>query len=151
MQPTNANNMSNETWDFFYTKWKQNIVKDPNVPQLYSRQTLNVFSILFSVLFGGILLAINLKTVGNKKAILPVLIYSVAYTILAVYIANMVQLDRTIVVLVLNLVGANLLYNYFWGKYIGKTFQYRTKPYWIPAIIGGIISALFIIAIFAGN
>jgi hypothetical protein len=142
---------SNKTWNSFLVKWKINIVDDVNAPQLYSRQVINIFSILFSVLFGGILLAINLKTVNNKKAIFPVLAFSVLYTGLVVFILNLIPGSTTTLTVVFNLLGAIVLYNFFWGKYIGKEFQYRTKPFWIPLVIGVAIFGLFLWAAIAEN
>jgi len=138
-------------WNSFFVKWKINIVDDVNAPQLYSRQVINIFSVLFSVLFGGILLAINLKTVNNKKAIFPVLAFSVLYTGLTVFILNLIPGSTTPLTVAFNLLGAIVLYNFFWGKYIGKEFQYRTKPFWIPLVIGVAIFGLFLWAAIAEN
>ncbi|MBB3186797.1 hypothetical protein [Microbacter margulisiae] len=63
VQETIKKQETDEDWDAFHPKWKQNIVKDENAPQLYSRRVINIFSILFCVLFGGILLAIQLSQV----------------------------------------------------------------------------------------
>lgn len=141
----------NKNWNSFSVKWKANIVDDVNAPQLYSRQVINIFSILFSVLFGGILLAINLKTANNKKAIFPVLSFSVLYTGLMAFILNLIPGSTTPLTVVFNILGALVLYNFFWGKYIGKEFQYRTKPFWKPLIIAIILFSLFLWAVIAGN
>ncbi|MEI7676032.1 MAG: hypothetical protein WCJ03_04565 [Bacteroidales bacterium] len=138
-QETRESVDTNKNWDSFSVKWKANIVDDVNAPQLYSRQVLNIFSILFSVLFGGILLAINLKTVNNKKGIFPVLGFSVLYTGLMAFIINLIPGSTTPLTVAFNLLGALVLYNFFWGRYIGKEFQYRTKPFWKPLIIAIII------------
>lgn len=37
--------------DFINPKWKLNIVFDEKHPELYSRQVINIFSLLFSVFF----------------------------------------------------------------------------------------------------
>jgi hypothetical protein len=142
---------SNKTWGVFDVSWKQGIVTDIDAPLLYSRQVINIFSILFSVMFGGILLAINLKSVNNKKAILPVLIYSILYTGIIIYILNLIPGSKSGLSLIFNLVGAIVLYNFFWGKYIGKDFKYRTKQIWIPLIIGILISGFFIWALIVGS
>lgn len=142
---------TNKGWSWISVKWKLNIVVDLDAPQLYSRQVINIFSILFSVLFGGILLAINLKTVDNKKAILPVLIYSTIYTVLMIIGLNMIGGNTSVLTVSSNALGGIVLYNYFWGKHIGKDFKYRTKPFWTPLIIGIIIMSFFIWAIIAGN
>lgn len=119
---------TNEGWSWISVKWKLNIVDDLDSLQLYSRLVINFFSIFFSVLFGGILLAINLKTINNKKAILPVLIYSIVYTGLMIIGLNVIGGNTSLTAL-LNILGAIVLYNFFWGKYIGKDFKYRTKPF----------------------
>jgi len=142
---------SKKSWDWFNAKWKINIVDDINAPQLYSRQVINVFSILFSVLFGGILLSINLKSVNNKKAIFPVLFFSMVYTSVMIFILNLIPGSTSLLTIMFNLVGAAVLYNFFWGKYIGKEFQYRTKQFWIPLIIGIMVTSFSIWAIIAGN
>jgi|GEM_PF-969473 len=142
---------TNKNWNSFNVKWKTNIVDDVNAPQLYSRQVINIFSILFSVLFGGILLAINLKTVNNKKAIFPVLTFSVIYTGLMIYVLSFIPGSTTILTVAFNLLGALVLYNFFWGKYIGKEFQYRTKPFWKPLVIAIILFSLLLWAAIVGN
>jgi hypothetical protein len=139
-----------ESWDIFSIKWKQNIVKDNSAPLLYSRQVINIFSILFSLLFGGILLAINLKTVNNKKGILPVILFSLAYSLLTIFIISLIPGHNSSLTLIFNLLGAIVLYNYFWVKYIGARFKYRTKSFWIPLIIGVLLSGLIIWSIIAG-
>jgi hypothetical protein len=130
---------SSNSWDWFNVKWKINIVDRVEAPQLYSRQVINIFSILFSVLFGGILLAINLKTINKKSGIFPVLVFSFAYTVLMAVGLSLLGVRSSALTLVLNMLGATILYNTFWAKYIGKSTEYRTKPFWIPLIIGIII------------
>jgi len=142
---------NNNTMHIFMTKWKMNIVDDINVPQLYSRQVINVFSIIFSVLFGGILLSINLKKVNNKKAILAVLIFSVAYMGLLIFIQELISVNTTVLTVGFNALGAIVLYNFFWRKYIGQEFKYRTKPFWIPLIIGILIGTALVLAIISEN
>ena len=142
---------TNKNWNLFNVKWKVNIVDDVNAPQLYSRQVINIFSVLFSVLFGGILLAINLKAVNNKKAIYPVLTFSLIYTGLIIYVLNLIPERMTFLTVVFNLLGALVLYDFFWKKYIGKELQYRTKPFWKPLIIAIILLSLFLWATIAGN
>lgn len=145
------NTDNNNNWTLFNAKFKKNIVDDINAPQLYSRQVINSFSIIFTVLFGGILLAINLKNINNKKAIYPVLIFSFAYTSIMIYVLNMLPKRNSLFTLILNSIGSIVLYHYFWSKYIGHDFKYRTKPFWIPLIIGLIISGFFIWAMLIGN
>ncbi|MPL94484.1 hypothetical protein SDC9_40638 [bioreactor metagenome] len=145
------NHKTSESWDLFNLRWKQNIVTDVNAPQLYSRRTIYEFSLFFTVLFGGILLSVNLKKVNNEKAILPVLLFSVVYTALEIYITYLFPSAKGSIFLLINGIGAIVLPNNFWEKHIGIDFLYRTKPFLIPLIIGIIIAALFLWAMFAMN
>lgn len=133
------------------TRWKVNIVTDVEAPQLFSRQVINAFSILFSVLFGGILLAINLKNIGCKRGVYVVLGYSFAYLSLMIIILNQIEKPVSSLTLGFNLLGAIPLYNYFWWKYIGKETNYRTKPFWLPLIVGILISSFILFTIIAGG
>jgi hypothetical protein len=142
---------SNPSWGLFYPDWKRNIITEIDAPELYSRQVINTFSILFSVLFGGILLSLNLKSTGNKKAILPVMAYSVIYTSLMMIGLSLVEKRSTVFAMSLNMLGSIALYDFFWRKYIGKDLKYRTKAFWIPLIIGIAITAFFIAVAILGQ
>lgn len=104
------------------------------LPVLYSEKVIYTFSILFSVLFGGILFANNLKTVGNKKGALPVIIFSVLYTGLSIYLLNLINTNSS-ATLIINMIGALIINNLFWNKYIGKGKLYHKKSYKKPLII----------------
>jgi hypothetical protein len=107
---------------------------DENSPTLYSKKVIYTFSCLFSVVFGGILFAINLKSVNNKKGIYPAIIFSVLYTALSIYILNLKDFG-TAGGLILSAIGAVIINNLFWNKYIGKGTLFHKKSYKIPLII----------------
>ncbi len=139
---------NSDHFKFFNTDWKFNVVSDGNAPKLYSRRVIYIFSILFTVLTGGILLSINLKRVNRKDVIWIVLVYSIAYTVISVSILN--QFERnTLLTLFVSMLGSFALYNYFWKKYIGAETKYQTKPIWIPLIICACIFSLLFWAIIA--
>ena len=104
------------------------------LPILYSDKVIYTFSILFSVLFGGILFANNLKTVGDKKGTLPVIVFSVLYTGLTIYLVNLINANSS-ATFILNMIGALIINNLFWNKYIGKSQLYHKKSYKKPLII----------------
>ena len=132
---------------FFSTDWKFNVVNDQNAPALYSRKAIYFFTSFFSVVFGGILMSINLKKVNRKDAIWIVLVYSVAYVVAQVLILSQFKMNGTLT-LVVSMIGSFALYNFFWKKYIGIETKYRTKQIWIPLIIGvGIFSLLLLAAV----
>lgn len=107
---------------------------DENLPTLYSDRVIYIFSILFSVIFGGILFARNLKEVDKKNGIYPVIIFSVLYTALSIYILNLINAG-TPGTFVLGAIGALVINNVFWNKYIGKEVLYHKKSYKKPLII----------------
>lgn len=139
------NTKQNKSNNPFISNLKLNIVTDTNAPQLYSRQVIYIFSILFSLLFGGILLVINLNIVKNKKGLLLTLLFSILYAVLMIVGLNYIDNKTSFLTYGLNAVGAIILDTYFWKKYIGVDFKYRTKPFWIPLIIGIVITILLII------
>lgn len=107
---------------------------EENTPTLYSDRVIYVFSILFSVIFGGILFARNLKEVDKKNGIYPVIIFSVLYTALSIYILNLINAG-TPGTFVFGAIGALVINNVFWSKYIGKDIKYHKKSYKKPLII----------------
>ena len=150
-----SNEVQNESsqknsFSFFSTNWKYNRVKDQEAPVLYSRLAIYLFTCLCSVIFGGILMAINLKIVNKKEGILEVLLYSIIYTVLMFLLLSQIP-RNTLLTLLLSMLGSFALYNYFWKKYIGVDTKYRTKPIWTPLIIAIIIFSLLILVSVIGQ
>ncbi len=124
---------------------------DENSPTLYSNKVIYAFSILFSVLFGGILFAINLKQIDNKKGITPTIIFSLLYTIFSIYILNLINASSGIG-LIFGGIGGLILNKLFWNKYIGKEVAYHKKSFVKPLIIALIIfTPLIILIIWAAS
>lgn len=113
---------------------KTTSVIDENAPTLYSDRVIYTFSILFSVIFGGILFAINLKEVNNKKGIPLVIIFTVLYSALSIYLLNVIDLKSSGSFL-FGAIGAVIINTVFWNKYIGKEVQYKRKSYKKPLIV----------------
>jgi hypothetical protein len=139
-------NDSNEKNPFslFSVDWKYNIVDNENAPVLYSRKAIYFFTVFCSVFFGGTLMFLNLKKLKNKQGQLIVAIYTILYGVISFTI--LAQFERsTILTLIVSMIGAFPLYNYFLAKYIGRATEYKPKPIWIPLIIALMILALFTI------
>jgi uncharacterized membrane protein len=145
------NSASKNAKSFFKGEWKRGIVKDLDAPELYSRRVIYTFSILFSVFCGGILLASNLKTVEKRKARIPVILFSIGYTLLIIFILNLIPGYNSGFTIVFNILGSVVLHNYFWNKYIGEDLHYRPKPIWKPLIICIIIFGFIIWTIIANK
>lgn len=131
-------------------KKKDHLTDDPNAPELYSKRVITVFSAIFSTIFGAVLLMYNMKQTNNEKGRIQVLVFGILYTILIIIVANALKTGFNITI-ILNLIGASILNEYFWNKFIGKEFFYRKRSWIKPAIISIIITIPFILAIIYGD
>lgn len=113
--------------------WKKNIVKDIDAPEYYSQTAIYVFSILFSVLFGAVMMAINLKNAGKRWG-WPIL-FGLIFTLCFIYLSEFIPNRSSGITLIANALGVIIMYQLFWNKNIGKDTKYRAKPIWIPLII----------------
>ena len=123
--------------------WKKNVVIDKDAPEFYSEKAIYMFSVIFSIIFGSILMAINLRKTENKKGVFEVLGFGVLFFALQIYLLSMIP-RNTMFTLVFSGVGALILNYFFWRKYIGQDTKYRAKPIWIPLIIGIVLLAGYI-------
>jgi uncharacterized protein involved in response to NO len=115
---------------------------------IYSKWAILAFSIFFSPLFGGILLMINLRSVGFKKQATGILLFSIAYVFisaLVVFSVSGIPQNATALVIVQNtqyviysliaqIIGGGILAEYFYKKYFPAE-QYRYKSVWRPLAI----------------
>ena len=127
--------------------WSKNVTSDLDAPEFYSQKAIYIFSILFSVLFGSVMLAHNLYKI--KKPFVWAILFGLMYSLIAIYFLEKYRgnLPGTFIA---NSLGAVVLYQLFWNKWIGKQTKYRTKPIWVPLIIAMIISIPLIIVVFYG-
>jgi len=127
--------------------WTKNVVTDQEAPQFYSPRAIWGFSVFFTVIFGAVLLALNLT---DRKAKWIVIGVGVLYTAAAIFIINLLPQPNTGITIGLNTGGALLLTNLFWDKYVGKETKFRTKQIWKPLIISILISIPFLLALIYG-
>jgi hypothetical protein len=121
---------------------------------IYSKLAILVFSIFFSPLIGGILLMLNLRSVGYKKEGTRVLLFAIAYQLISSvaisYVAQMMRIkpnDPAILqnpqiivgMLILNIVGGGILAEYFFKKYFPHD-DYQHRSIWKALLITIIIS-----------
>ena len=117
------------------------------LPVYYSERAIYVFSILFSTLFGAILMAINLKNSEKKKGTWQVVTFGLIYTIGISWGLSYAPKSSTGLSIGLNAIGAYVLRQFFWIKYIGKDVNYTKRSVLIPAIVGIFIALLVIVAV----
>ena len=106
-------------------------------PALYSPVTIAVFSVLFSFVAGGVLLAINLFKLEERSKALRLLFFMVLYLVGSSLLVNWLggaHLNRAQMLGAVVNIGAVLAYLlYFWPRYVGP------RPYlsrqWLPALL----------------
>ena len=135
-----------ESFGLFSRNDKNLQVEDPDAPSFYSKRAVFGFSILFSVLFGSILLAINLSKTQNRNKAVWVVLFGLGYIIVAALIAQSFNSNSSFSILVI-FIGAYLLEALFWNRYIGNSTLYKPRKVWIPLIIGIAITVPIIVAI----
>ncbi len=109
-------------------------------PEYYSNRAIYFFSIFFSVIFGAILLAVNIW--DNKSARWNVIGFGILYTAAAVSVMSQFEITSVWSV-VINAIGGSILTTFFWNKYLGRTVKYKSKPIWKPLLISVLISIPF--------
>ncbi len=128
---------------------EQTATLNVEAPKLYSARAVRLFSVLFTVVFGGVLLYQNLKELGNKAAARRVLLFSIGYTVLAMVLLWNIPVQHTSsLTLGINLIGGGVLSGYFFPKYIPDAANYPTKKVWKPLLISVLIALPFVLAVF---
>ena len=120
-------------------------------PLLFSKRTIQVFSVVFSVFFGSILLAINLRQFKLKTGIvlLPVGIGFACNYLLMMLIG--ITNSTGIPIIVINGLLGILLTDIFWKRYIGEETEYQKRPVTVPLLIGIGISLVMLIMMMVGG
>lgn len=123
----------------------EEIKQNEQLPQLYSKSVIYAFSIIFSTIFGTILLMSNLKQIGNIKARLEVLIFGVIFTIGTILSLRTIEMQANFG-LPLNIIGGLILNEFYWNRYIGKETVFKKKSWHKPALISLVICIPFVVA-----
>ena len=131
--------MNNETEEKYQAEGEIKPEISETLPRFYSKRLIMVFSGLFSILFGTVLLLSNLKREGEKKGMMQVAVFTIIYVTGMIYTIQSMN-SNTNLALPMNLVGALILNEYFWNRYIGRETAYTKKSWIKPAIISMCIS-----------
>ena len=142
----NANSRGQRS-GLFTNDYKKNIIEDPDAPAFYSRRVVYIFAFLFSTLFGSILLAININKTDKPARMLWVLLFGVVYTAFEIIVGESMHSGNSPGIF-LSLIGALILESFFWNRFIGNGTFYRARPIWVPLIIGLVMFAFIIWAMF---
>ena len=113
-----------------------------DLPELFSKTLILIFAILFSVLFAAVLLVLNLRRLGKKTQALWVLLFTFGYLVLTALILQMTGLNASWT-FVANVLGAAILNEFFWNKFIGRDLEYQRRGWIKPILIAILIAMLF--------
>lgn len=117
---------------------------EANRPSLYSKTLIIIFSLLFSPIFAAVLLMSNLKAVDRPKARIYVLIFAIAYLFATAAVLQIFNLPPNLT-FIANVIGAAILNEYFWNKYIGRDVTFEKKSWIKPALISVAIALFFLL------
>jgi len=117
---------------------------------IYSKWAVLGFSIFFSTVVGSILLMLNLRAIGNKRAGYIVLLFGIAYKVITGILLGLIipppKVSATMQEILSNpkliyyslavdLLGAAILTEYFFKKYIPANNGYERKGIGIPLLV----------------
>jgi hypothetical protein len=118
-----------------------------STPKIYSKIAIRGFSIFFTSIFGGVLLMQNLRDIGKKKEANIILLLSLLFTAVSIFIVNIPARPNTSLTYLCNIIGGYILSEYFYKKYFPNDNMYEKKKIWKPLIISILITIPFILAI----
>jgi hypothetical protein len=124
---------------------------------IYSKWAILGFSIFFSPVVGSVLLMLNLRAIGNKKAGYLMLLFGVAYMMIAaIVLLKVIDIPLTGITpeklvanpkviyysKALDILGAAILAEYFFKRYF-QNGTYESKSIWIPLMVVLLLNFLF--------
>lgn len=117
---------------------------EQQLPELYSKTLILMFAILFSTIFAAALLIVNLKNLGKTKGALWVALFAFAFMVATALAMQAFNLAPTMT-LIANVIGAAILNEFFWNKFIGSDFSFKKKSWVKPTLISVGIALLFLL------
>jgi hypothetical protein len=121
------------------------VMTDSNL-KIYSKKAIWGFSLFFSSIFGAVLLMQNLRDIGKKKEANIILLLSIIYTAISIYIINIPDKPNTSLTFICNIVGGVILTEYFYMKSFPNDQTIEKKKIWKPFLISILITIPFLLA-----
>lgn len=136
----------NQEWEM---ELSHELQQEEETPKLYSKTLILVFALLFSTIFAAALLVVNLRSLDKKRAAAWVLFFAIAYLFATAMLIQALNLDPSLT-FVANVIGAAILNEYFWNKYIGRDTAYEKRSWIKPTAISILVVMLFFFVLFQG-
>jgi len=125
----------------FSKGWDENMTQNETAIELYSNKFIWVYSIIFGVLFGSVLQAINFHRLKNTKGIYISILFGTLYTIFQVFLLTYIEEAGYKIpngTFLFSGIGAAGLY-YIRERMAPKTLEYRARSFILPVIIALVI------------
>lgn len=113
---------------------------------IYSKKSIWGFSLFFAPVFGGFLLRQNLVEDNRKKEGNLMLIVSILFTLITLFIVIYFEPENSSLTYLLNMGWGAILSGYFYKKYYPEN-DYKFKKIWKPLIISLLIIIPFVLLI----
>lgn len=112
-------------------------------PKIYVKAVILIFSVLLSTLFGAVLFAQNLRSVGKIKEIFNILLFAIFWNTLVLKILGLISPNAILNYGITNTVGGLLLIIPFWNYYLAEIVDYKRRTIWLPilffiVLVGGL-------------
>lgn len=134
-------NAENEEKAKFSKGWDENLTKNETAIELYSNKFIWIYSIIFGVLFGAVLQAMNFGRLKNSKGIYISILFGVLYTIIQVYLLTYLEEIGYKIpngTFLFSGIGAAGLF-YIRERLTPKNLEYRSRSFIIPVVVAIII------------
>ncbi|HLN73146.1 MAG TPA: hypothetical protein VK205_07605 [Prolixibacteraceae bacterium] len=126
--------------------YEDQIIATDSDLKIYSKKAIILFSLIFSTIFGAVLLMQNLKDIGKKREANQVLFLSIIYTALSIFIINLPERPNFFLTYLCNFVGAMILIEFIYKRYFPDEETFEKKKIWKPLIISILIIIPFALA-----
>ena len=118
---------------------------------LYSKTSVLIFSLILTGFCGALMLGYNLRTVGKRKIVLPLVIITLVVDGIMFQLVKKITPDSLLRLFIPNLIAAIILSYPIWDTYVTMDHdEYNEKTVWIPVIVavvlyGGLLTLNFIV------
>lgn len=113
-------------------------------PTLYSPGTITLFSVLFNMLAGGVLLGINLRQLHRTAALVRLVLFIVGYMIGGAFLLSLIMKYYGLNPWIIAFFDfpAIILYNWwFWPRYV-RTNVFQSRNWLVPFVICAAVKLL---------
>ena len=133
---------------------KQEVIEDAKnkvnaeIPEYYSPMIILGLSVLFSVIFGGFLMFLNLRKAGKKSESIIALIISFVISAISGLVFH-TNNGNLLIASLINLSGGLVLIEYFWKFHIGYQVKFVKKSFIKEVLIYiGVAFLLFFVSLY---